>query len=314
MTLTTNSPTHDDDDANSPTVLIAGATGWLGAKIAREVAASGSRARIGLRGGTTHPEAANLSTVLGADIVELDLTKPETLPGAVDGVDVVISVIQGGPELLIDGQAALARAAYGAGVRRIFPSDFGVDFTQIPDMDHLFFAWRSQGQEAIAATGLAQTNTYNGAFAEMLLPNPFLPLIDWEKAVVPFWGSPEQIYDFTATDDVARYVAAAANDLDLGDRPLRVAGFSHSAETLAEIATDVTGKDFTVHQLGTTEELIDTINARQSEAPDDPTRWVGLQYVRSMTTGAGRLHDLDNDRYPHINPIGAQEFLTQHQP
>lgn len=186
MTLNTNSPTHGNIDANETTVLIAGATGWLGGKIAREVAATGSRTRIGLRRGTAHPDATTLKTTLGADIVELDLTNPETLPGAVDGVDVVISAIQGGPELLIDGQAALARAAYEAGVRRIFPSDFGVDFTQIPEKDHLFFAWRSQGQEAIAATGLAQTNTYNGAFAEMLLPNPFLNFVDWDKATVNF--------------------------------------------------------------------------------------------------------------------------------
>lgn len=296
------------------TVLVAGATGWLGRKITREIAAAGSRTRVGLRNGTSHPDAAEFGSITGVEVVELDLTRPGTLPAAVEGVDVVVSAVQGGPDLLVDGQGALAQAAQAAGVRRIFPSDFAVDFTQIPDEEHLFFSWRRQGQEAIAATGLPQTNTYNGAFAEMLLPQPMLVLISWDDAEVNYWGSPDQIYDFTATDDVARYVAAAVTDPQAPDGPLRVAGGSHSPAGLADVAAQVSGQEFTLNQIGTSDDLDNEIDRRQAEAPDDPYAWVGLQYFRSMASGAGQLHHLHNDRYPHIDPAGVEEVLAKHQP
>lgn len=297
----------------TPTVLVVGATGWLGRQVTDEVAAAGGRARVGLRNGTAHPQAAELQSIDGVEVVELDLTQPDTLPAAVEGTDVVVSVIQGGPDLLVDGQAALARAAYAAGVRRFFPSDFAVDFTQIPAADHLFFAWRRQAQEAIAATGMAQTNTYNGAFAEMLLPQPMFVLTDWRNAEINYWGSPDQVYDFTATADVARYVAAAALDPEAPDGPFRLAGGSESPAGLAAAAEQVAGRAFRLTQLGTLDELTDEIDRQQAKSPQDPNDWVGLQYFRSMASGAGQLRHLDNARYPQIHPTGVPEFLAQHQ-
>ena len=297
----------------STTVLIAGATGWLGRKVARELGAAGASLRIGLRHGPAHRDAADLKTIVGAEVVELDLTRPETIPRAVEGVDVIVSAVQGGPEILVDGQEALARAGQAAGVRRIFPSDFAVDFTTIPPEEHLFFAWRRQGQDAIAAIGLPQTNVYNGAFAEVLLPHSTFVLIDWADNEINYWGSAEQMYDFTANDDVARFVAAAATDPQVPDGPLRVAGDSCSPAALADILTRVTGRRFTLNALGTLDDLNDEIALRQSGSPEDPHPWIGMQYLRAMASGSGRLRKLDNGRYPHVAPIGVEAYLARQE-
>ena len=167
------------------TILIAGASGWLGRKIAASLLDAGGDVRLMLRGGAEHPKAKDLGGLVarGARIVAGDVTEPGSLPEALDGVSVIVSALQGGPDIIIVGQGKLAKAGKAAGVERIFPSDFAVDFTAIPVEDHLFLGWRKLGQAAIAETGLAQTNTYNGAFTEMLR-QPFFGLVDWENARV----------------------------------------------------------------------------------------------------------------------------------
>lgn len=207
------------------TVLIAGATGMLGHKIAAALQARGARVRLMVRGGQAHPKAAALQPLIanGAELVDADVANPASLARAVPGAHVIVSALQGGPDVIVDGQRALADAGLAAGVARIFPSDFSVDFRSMADEEHVFLGWRRQGDAAIATVGLPQTNTFNGAFTEMLL-EPFLGLIDWQQHRVAFWGDADQPYDFTTTDDTAVYVAAAAIDPDAPTGALGVVG------------------------------------------------------------------------------------------
>ena len=294
------------------TTLVAGAAGNVGRLITSEVARTGARTRAGLRGGSAHKLAGELLRIDGVEIVDLDLTRPDTLHRALEGVDVVVSAVQGGPDILIDGQVALASAALVAGAKRIFPSDFAVDFSAIPPKDHLFFSWRRLGQQAIAATGLAQTNTYNGAFAEVLLPHSGFDLLNQEDSRVHYWGSSTQAYDFTATADVARFVAAATQDPNAPEGPLRVAGDARTPAQIADIATRISGREFLPMPLGTLDELSNEIDRRHEKDPQDPMAWVGLQYVRSMASGAGKLNDTHNHLYPTVVPKTVEEFLRSH--
>ena len=55
-----------------------------------------------------------------------DLADAPSLDRATDGVDVIISAVQGGPDFIVKGQVALAEAGKRNGVPRILPSDFGL--------------------------------------------------------------------------------------------------------------------------------------------------------------------------------------------
>ena len=293
-------------------IVIAGATGMMGRKVAAALVAQGAKPRLMVRGGAGHPKAASLSPLVeqGAEIVDAEIGDPESLVRAVNGVTVIVSTLQGGPEVIVDGQRALAEAGLKAGVERIFPSDFSVDFRQIADEEHLFLGWRRQGDRAIAAIGLAQTNVFNGAFTDMLL-EPFLGLIDWETNQVAFWGDADQPYDFTTTDDTAAFVAAAALDPDAPIGGFEIVGETASPRQIAEIAGHIAGRPFALQPLGSLDDLDAEIGRRQQQAPTDPMVWAGLQYHRVMANGRGKIHQPMNARYKQVRPEGIGDFLRR---
>lgn len=297
------------------TILVAGASGWLGQKIAGAVLDAGGDVQLMLRRGTEHPKAEDLAGLVarGARVVPGDVTDPATLPSALDGVSIIISALQGGPEIIIEGQRNLAEAGKAAGAERIFPSDFAVDFVTIPIEDHLFLGWRKLAQAAIADTGLAQTNTYNGAFTEMLR-QPFFGLLDWEKARLTHWGAADQPYDFTTTDDTARFVAAAALSDTPVDGPFCIAGDTKSPTEIAAIAGAVAERKFDLVQLGDIPALRAKIDELRAAMPDNPYGWVGLQYHLAMASGAGKLTGIANGSFPSVASVGVEAFLKGGDP
>jgi uncharacterized protein YbjT (DUF2867 family) len=110
------------------TVLLAGATGMLGGRIAHHLLEQpDARVRLLVRDMTSKKHALDAFAAKGAELIEGDLADPASLDRATQGVDVIVSAVQGGPDVIIDGQVALAAAGKRNGLRRILPSDFGLD-------------------------------------------------------------------------------------------------------------------------------------------------------------------------------------------
>src|SRR5690606_30409755 len=103
-------------------VAVTGAAGGLGRALVRVLVGSGHQVRAAVRA----PAQAELVSALGAEPVEVDVTRPETLPRLVEGAEVVhhLAAWMGRPPGLaeavnVGGTRAVARACAAAGVRRL---------------------------------------------------------------------------------------------------------------------------------------------------------------------------------------------------
>lgn len=143
------------------TILLAGATGNNGSAILRQLQAL----RIPVRAMSRNAERAREEFGSdGIEWVEADVTEPDTLAAAVDGVDVVIWAVAtampfGGnrPEKVDgEGMANMATAAKAAGAERML----AITSASSGDEEHFLnwvgdmMIWKGRGEEALMASGL----------------------------------------------------------------------------------------------------------------------------------------------------------------
>ncbi len=293
-----------------PVVVVAGATGNLGGRIATALVARGATVRALVRPGTAAARTAALREC-GVDIVEVDLDNDaKGLVGACAGASCVVSALLGLHDVMVETQTRLLEAAVGAGVPRFIPSDFSIDFTTLPpgqnrnlDLHRLF------QQRVDASSSVAPTSILNGAFME-LLQGP-MPLIQRKIRRIIYWTNPDQLLDFTTIDDTAAYTVAAALD-PTTPRFLRIAGSQVSARDLTVILGELTGEKYRLQSAGGLPLLKVMIAAMRALSPASTEPfppWQGMQYTHNMFSGSAYFKNLDNDRYPDLTFTSARTLL-----
>lgn len=198
------------------TILLVGATGMLGGRIAHHLLEQpDSKLRMLVRDIGNNEKTAALHALVeqGAELIEGDLSNPASLDRATQGVDVIVSAVQGGPDVIIDGQVGLAEVGKRNGVRRILPSDFGLDLFKATPGEHAAFNWRAAADEQIAALGMEHIHVLQGGFMDLFGPGS--PLVDYHNGVVSFWGDGTQPIEVTTVEDTARMTAHIALDRSL---------------------------------------------------------------------------------------------------
>ena len=221
-------------------ILLAGATGDLGLRIARALRARGAGVRAVVRRGTAAERTSPLLAI-GVTIVEVDLDDTAQVTAACKGVDCVVSALNGLRATIIGSQSVLLDAAIAEGVPRFIPSDFCLDFTRTPSGSNRNMDLRREFKERLDGAPIRATSIFNGAFMDMLTGQA--PFILFGSRRVIHWGDADRPVDFTTMDDAAAYTAAAAMDADT-PRVLRIAGEVTSPNGLAAAASEVTGKRF----------------------------------------------------------------------
>ena len=278
-------------------IILAGATGDLGGRIARAIRdrGGGVRALVRREGDPEKIEALRNS---GADIAAVDFKSNAELTGACRGGACVVSALSGLREVIVDTQQLLLNAAIEANVPRFIPSDFSIDFTKLQPGTNRNLDLRREFQECIDLSPIRATSILNGMFTHLLLGEA--PVILFKIKRVLYWGDADQLLDFTTMDDAAAFTAAAALDPET-PRFLRIAGNQLSARGLAQAAAGVTNEKFGLLRAGSLKRYAFLIKFVKTVFPQNDALyppWQGMQYMHNMLGGQAKLDPLDNDRYP----------------
>jgi uncharacterized protein YbjT (DUF2867 family) len=298
-----------------PFVVVAGATGDLGGRVASALVARGARVHALVRPESS-PERRDRLTARGVEVITADTAEAEALTAVCAGAACVVSALSGLREVMLDRQSTLIDAAVRAGVPRFISSDFSADYTKSSPGHNRNFDLRREFAGRADRASIRVTSILNGAFLDML--GAEMPIIQPRIRSVLYWGSRDQPLDFTTRADTARYTAAAALD-DTTPRILRIAGDTVSAADIAATMTRVSGTRYRTLRAGSVNGLRRLIPLIRFAAPERPDpvfpAWQGMQYTLDMFGGDVQLAPLDNDRYPEICWTSLRDrFTSGHLP
>ena len=205
-------------------ILVAGATGQLGSKIARALLMKGNRVRILARGGS---DVAALQAA-GAEVALGDLKDRGSLDRACAGIATVVTTAntakRGGDDTIaaVDdaGTKALVDAARGAAVTHfVYTSVLGAT----PASPVPFLAAKARSEEYLRASGMAWT---------VLAPNAFME--SWPVRVVgmpalngqpiTLLGEGRRRHTFVSEDDVAAFAVTAVDHPAAANQHLPIGG------------------------------------------------------------------------------------------
>lgn len=295
---------------NGPVILV-GATGDLGSKVFQELVLLGAPIRCLVRSQTSDDKLSALRAA-GADVVTVDFENSNQLENACIGGSVVVSTLSGLEEIIIDLQTRLLSAAIQAGVPRFIPSDFSIDYRQIPIGENRNLNLREEFRKALDRhPEIRVTSILNGAFMDMLTGTA--PFILFGIRRILCWGDPDQLMDFTTIADTARFAAHAALDPQ-APRYLRIAGEQISARGLCTLMSELTGKEHRIFRPGGLAVLKGLISITKRLAPGNGQLyppWQGMQYMHNMYAGKCQFDKIDNSRYP-VAFSRAREVLNRH--
>lgn len=295
-----------------PLILLAGATGKLGTRIAAALVRRGGRVRALVRP-TSAPEAIAGVRDLGVEVVTADYRSATSMSKGCSNVSCVISALSGLREVIVEAQSALLDAAVAAGVPRFLPSDYAIDFVKQPEGWNRNLDLRREFHQRLDRAPIAATSILNGMFTDMLTGQAPIVLFKFKR--VMYWENADQPMDFTTIDDTAEYAAAAALDAST-PRFLRIAGDTVTARELVDLTSDVTGQRFRLFRAGRLRRLERLIKIMRTIVPGRTTLyppWQGMQYLHNMFSGRAQLVPLDNDRYAGIRWMTVREVLAKRE-
>ena len=226
------------------------------------------------------------------------------------GVSCVVSALSDLRETVINAQKILLNGAVVAGVPRFIPSDYSLNFTNLPVGRNRNLDLRREFHTYLDNAPIA-TTIFNGPFADMVTGQ--MPIILFPLKRVMVWGNADQRIDFTTKDDTADFTASAALD-EATPRYLHVAGDQLSIRELTRVVSEVTGSTYRLLRLGGLGAFGTLINVARFVPPgmtDVYPAWQGMQYLRDILDGRGKAIILDNDRYPTLRWHAVKDVLTE---
>lgn len=295
-------------------IVVAGAAGKLGRLVTAELLRDpGVHVRLLVRD-PSKPDVAALASDR-AELVAFDAAAATAQARAevVRGAFAVVSTLQGGPDVIVDAQLALLRAAKAAGARRFIPSDYSYNIFTLPEGINLNSDWRrtlaTQAQPETTAT-FQTVHVMQGIFTDAYVLG-FLGVLDAAQGIVHYWGDGTTPIDWTTWEDTARYIAAAAVDERMLPEHLFVSGERTSILDFARTWERVHGRTVTLDRRGSLEELEAETKRQLAAQPHNMYAWLPLMYARGVFGGAALLGESHNARFPSIRPESVAQAMAR---
>ena len=293
-------------------IVLAGATGNLGERIANALLDNGAEVRALVRAESDVEKILKLEQK-GVKVIKIiNWSASEILP-VCEGASCVVSALAGLRDVIIDAQKILLDAAIAAKVPRFIPSDYSLDFTRFSYGENRNLDWRREFHEYLDKTTIAATTIFNGAFTDMLTGQ--MPLILFKQKLILYWGNADREWAFTTIQNTAEYTAKVVMDSNT-PRYLHIAGDQVSPRQMKKIVSEITGEKFRLFKAGGNGLLGFIIKIARKFSPGTnelyPARQ-GMQYMSNMIDDRSKLTKLDNIRYPEMLWVTAKDVLRAYE-
>ena len=185
---------------NAPTIVLAGAAGDLGTRIAKALVSRGAAVRALVRNDASDADKNRLATI-GAKIASADVNDIGSVAAGCEGASCVVSALNGLHDVVVVRQGMLLDAAVKSGVPRFISSDYSLDFTKTTPGGNRNLDLRREFMTRADRAPIKVTSILNGAFMDML--GAEMPIIRRRLRRLLYWGNADQSLDFTTKDDTA---------------------------------------------------------------------------------------------------------------
>jgi uncharacterized protein YbjT (DUF2867 family) len=199
-------------------ILVTGGSGYVGSHLVTRLVESGKPVRVMVHDRRRAQREGRLEG-LEVDWIEADVTKPETLPGALQGVSSVIHTVaiaiekgrKNYEDVNFKGTVHMVDAARQAGVHRfIFLSQMGAD----SDLPYRFLASKGKAQDYVAASELEWTAFQPSVIwgPEDEFANTFARLAPLSPIIFPIIGDETAIFQPVWVEDVVTCIVQSLED------------------------------------------------------------------------------------------------------
>ncbi|KAI1123421.1 NAD(P)-binding protein [Nemania abortiva] len=301
-------------------VLVAGATGNIGQKLITNLLRRGHQVRALARS----PEKLSAATTaqLESFVMSAAYYDVPALDAACAGVDAVICAYNGTPELQVEGQLFLLRAADRAGVRVFVAATWNADWRGQGLGDHEsydgYHCFRRLAE--LASATLRPHYIFSGILAEVLFSAPgrvsFSPsnhgVWDPEAKRVEIWGDSAYKWQWTSEADAAEFAVAIAERDDATDGGFwTVCSGYDSLEDIARVYGQVRGTPVEVKKVGSVQELREKALAGRAQShPSAMWDYIGYFYVLFIIDGTWEPGPFDNKKLG-VKGTSLEEYLKQ---
>ncbi|CAI6342162.1 unnamed protein product [Periconia digitata] len=297
----------------SPSVLLIGASGYLGRPILKELLRQRSLfKRIAILADESRAHKFSEDKLSGIEVVVGSFTDPTSFLG----FDTVLSLLGNHAMKL---QPEIIDAAVQGGITEFYPSEFGSDISQGDYLTNRY--WRDKHitrQHLRTTAALNPTFNYTfiivGGFIELALEPLFGT--DIVNKNFTFYGTPEKAESLTAVADVARYTLESIllPKSPTQERQFRVPGglwkWGDIIDTLEKVQGATYTRDFRPRQ-----EAIDKAKECEKNGDVDDELAYSLRAIMGDPNAEGVPKPWDNEQFsfqPQTLEVTLKEFFAKH--